>query len=99
MTIATQLAAATLDLPSSLRIADVAELRPACEAALRGDGPLVCDGSRVELIDAAGLQLVAALARACAEGGRGFELRTPSVALCSAAQLGDFARHFGLATA
>ena len=90
-------ATATLKLPASLRIADVGEVRALCDAALAGAGPLVCEAEQLEQVDAAGLQLLVALSRACAAGDRGFELRAPSEALISAARSSGFAAPLGLA--
>lgn len=89
-------AGTTLRLPSSLRIADVAEFRPQCDAALEGEGTLGCEADAVEFIDAAGLQLLVALSRACAQRARDFEIRTPSPAFAGAARIGGFAPLLGL---
>ncbi len=86
-----------LRLPSSLRIADVAEFRAACDPLLTGNGPLTVEADEVEYIDAAGLQLLVALSRACATQGRAFALETPSATLCGAARVAGFAPLLGLA--
>ena len=97
MSTAADVVTATLTLPKSLRIADVAEVRAQCDAALAGAGPLVCEAEHLEQVDAAGLQLLVALSRACAANARGFELRTPSAALLGAARSCGFAPLLGLA--
>ncbi|MGE0859808.1 MAG: lipid asymmetry maintenance protein MlaB [Gammaproteobacteria bacterium] len=86
-----------LCLPSSLRIADVAEFRALCDPLLASDGPLAVDAAEVEYIDAAGLQLLVALSRACATQGRPFTLAAPSAALSAAARVAGFAPLLGLA--
>ena len=86
-----------LRLPSSLRIADVGEFRAQCDAALEGEGMLGCEADGVEFIDAAGLQLLVALARTCAERSRGFEVRAPSAAFTGAARVAGFGALLGMA--
>lgn len=97
MTTETCAGGALLTLPSSLRIADVAEFRALCEPLLAGDGPLTVEAGEVEYIDAAGLQLLVALSRVCAAQGRAFALGAPSAALGSAARIAGFAPLLGLA--
>jgi anti-anti-sigma regulatory factor len=70
-----------LVLPSSLLISDVGELYPDWLAHLQRGKPLVIDAGAVELVDGAGLQLLAALVKSAAEGRIGLSWREVSPAL------------------
>lgn len=83
-------------LGSSMMIADVAALFEKFTGCLEKQRPLTLDGSKVEKIDTAGLQLLTLLAL---EGpGRGVEIRwrKPSPVLLEAATKVDLAGHIGL---
>lgn len=90
--------AEALALRSTLRIGDVAEFRQECEAWLSTHSDqLVCDASVIEFVDAAALQYLVALRRHCVSLGRSFEIRKPSAAFASAAQVSGYALPLGLA--
>lgn len=76
-----------LVLPSELNIIRVAALRDewlAWLAGLEAGAAPALDGSAVDDVDAAGVQLLAALERSLAARGLGWRLATPSAALCEA---------------
>lgn len=76
-----------LRLPATLGIAQLAELHPQLDQALEKGGPLALDGSAVEQLDGAGLQLLLAFHRAATEAGHAPEWRKPSSPLGTAAAL------------
>lgn len=63
-------AAALAVLDSSLTIADVSECHTCLRLHLQGEGALQLDGGAVEMIDGAGLQLLAACVKQAREQGR-----------------------------
>ena len=91
--------AAVINLRSTLRIGDVAEFKQEADALLaREPGkPVVCDASVIEFIDAAALQLLVAMAHACAGQQRAFAIGAPSAAFLSAATVSGYAAPLGLA--
>jgi anti-anti-sigma regulatory factor len=78
---------APLQLDSRLTIAQAAELHRALAGRLADGGPVVLDGSRVEEIDTAMLQLLASLWRTARERGIPCAWQTASDALRHAAAL------------
>ena len=77
-----------LALPPELTIYTAAETRTAWLAALAesGDGPLAVDSGAVTEVDAAGVQLLASLARTLAAQQRALQLVEPSAALRGACE-------------
>ena len=78
-----------LQLPQELTIYAVGELHPQwlgwlTQTASAGCEEAPVDGSAVDQVDAAGLQLLVALQRGLAERGMRMRLDTPSAALCEA---------------
>lgn len=63
-------AQSVLRLEASLVIGDVGEFYQACHRALENAGPLTIDGSAIEVIDGAGLQLLAACVKEAVGQGR-----------------------------
>lgn len=57
----------SLELPSSLTIADVGEIYALLRDALQQDAEVTLDGSSVDVIDGAGIQLLAALFKEASE--------------------------------
>lgn len=57
----------TIDLGVSCTVAEIAALKAACLAALDGKDPPAIDGTRVERVDTAGLQVLVAFAIDCME--------------------------------
>jgi anti-anti-sigma regulatory factor len=88
-----------INLPSSLRIGDVTAFKQQGDALLATAPaePVLCDASAVEFIDAAALQLLAAMSQACAGQQRNFTIATPSAAFMSAATVSGYAALLGLA--
>lgn len=62
-----------VELPSSLTIADVGELHSTLVPKLQRVAPLFLDGKHVEVVDGAGLQLLASLVKTALE--KGIEIR------------------------
>lgn len=87
-------------LPSSVRVADLAELKQTCDRALGAScaAALELDGSAVDAVDAAALQYFAALRLACQAAGRAFAIVAPSANLLSAARSAGFTTHIGAAS-
>jgi anti-anti-sigma regulatory factor len=56
-----------LDLGSSCTLTDIAALRVACLAALEAKEPPAIDGTRVERVDAAGIQVLVGFTIDCME--------------------------------
>jgi anti-anti-sigma regulatory factor len=78
-----------LELPASVTIHGIRALHAEIQAQLRpGASPrrLVVDGSKVEEIDTAGLQLLLAARRSADAAGAGIEWRSLPVVLLRAAQ-------------
>lgn len=88
---------ASLQLDSRLTIAQAADLHRSLAARLAGGGAVVLDGSRVEEIDTAVLQLLASLWRTARERGIPCAWQAASDALRQAAALIGVteALHFG----
>ncbi|HSJ49424.1 MAG TPA: STAS domain-containing protein [Gammaproteobacteria bacterium] len=76
-----------LRLPATLGIARMAELHPQLDQALEKGGPLALDGSAVEQLDGAALQLLLAFQLAAVQAGRAPDWRKPSPQLREAAAL------------
>lgn len=76
-----------LRLPATLGIAQLAELHPQLDQALEKGGPLALDGSAVEQLDGAALQLLLAFQLAAVQAGRVPDWRKPSPQLREAAAL------------
>jgi len=71
-----------LELPRELCVPAVAALRLACLAWLDAqDADELVDASRIDEVDAAGVQLLVALSRTLASRGRPLRLQAPSDAL------------------
>jgi anti-anti-sigma regulatory factor len=77
-----------LTLPAELTIYTAGETRSAWLAWLaeHGDGPLAVDAAPVAEVDAAGVQLIAALSRSLAAQQRELRLLDPSPALRNACE-------------
>lgn len=73
-----------IELGKTLGIREAAELRERLLAAIEA-GPLVLDGSAVERVDSAGLQLLVSLQRSLAARGETLTYRGVSTALADAA--------------
>ena len=80
----------SVDLGQSLDITGVSQLHGRLAEALQGGGRVALDGSRIERVDAAGIQLLVAFAHAAAErGGWHWQGGTaPQPVADAAAQLG-----------
>ena len=74
----------TIELPSVLDISRVTEAKASLLEALDRGGEVVVDGSQVERIDAAGVQLLYAFVRELVRQDRDFCWQTPSEHLTSA---------------
>ena len=74
----------TIELPSVLDISRVTEAKVGLLEALDRGGEVVVDGSHVERIDAAGVQLLYAFVRELVKQDRDFCWQTPSERLTSA---------------
>jgi anti-anti-sigma factor len=87
-----------INLGSTLRIGEVTEFKQEADALLAAapGTPVLCDASAVEFIDAAALQLLVAMAKACAGQQREFAIGTPSAAFLGAATASGFAAPLGL---
>lgn len=74
--------ALALDLGSSCTLTEVAALRAACIAALDSKDPPVIDGTRVERVDAAGVQVLVGFTIDCMERSVNFSWtgRSPQLA-------------------
>lgn len=83
-------------LPSTLTIAEVAELHAVFVERILAVAPFPIDGSEVESVDNAGLQLLAAVWQSAEAKGIDVELRSPSPALCTAARQIGLAERFGI---
>ena len=70
-----------LSLVPSLTIVDVGEFYEACHAALHTTGPLLIDGSAVEVIDGAGLQLISCCVKDAIDNGKEVQWQQVSEAL------------------
>lgn len=78
-----------LVLPSSLTIREVAEMHPLWTGQLVSDGTVTIDASAVEIIDGAGLQLLAALSKGAEQRNSALAWRNvPPVLTEAVAQLG-----------
>ena len=77
----------SIELPAQLSIVHAAELHRTLVTRLGAGGPLVIDGSRVEEIDTAILQLLAGLWRSARERGLGCTCHNPSGTLRKTADL------------
>ena len=88
----------TLELPARLDIAAVGGLKHLLDAALASAQPPTLDASRVEHVDAAGLQLLLAFQHANSAGGASATWRDPSPALIEAAALLGITEALHLAT-
>lgn len=86
-------------LDARLSIARSAELHGELRARLEEGAPILIDGSQVEEIDTAILQLLASLWRTCAERGVECKWRGPSDALRRAAALIGIEPMLGMGTA
>lgn len=82
-----------MPFPVSTRIGELSELKEMAMAGLTdaSAGPVVCELSQVETIDAAALQFLVALRCACEQAARPFELRAPSAAFAATARSAGFA--------
>jgi anti-anti-sigma regulatory factor len=69
---------ATVTLDASLTIAETAALQEVMLTHLRSMTPLCLDASEVEMIDTAGLQLVATAYKTASEKGLEFRIKDPS---------------------
>lgn len=75
-----------LVLESSLTIADVGEYHGVMSSYLEGGEPLTIDGSRVDAVDGAGLQLLSAFVKELIQKGTGVTWDGASETLLRAAQ-------------
>jgi anti-anti-sigma regulatory factor len=75
-------AVTAVDLGSSCTLTDVAALRAACIAALEAHDPPAIDGTQVERVDAAGIQVLVGFTIDCMERSINFSWvgRSPSLA-------------------
>lgn len=78
---APQAAPGTIDLGASCTLHEVAALRGVCLAALEAKEPPVIDGSRVERVDTAGLQVLVGFTIDCMERSINFSWAGRSDAL------------------
>lgn len=76
-----------LKLGGCLEMDNLGEMSERFLAALTEGGLIVLDGSALERIDGAGMQLLLALARTAGQEGVGIEWRQPSRCLLEAAEL------------
>ena len=83
-------------LESALTIAESAELHEILLGHLRAMAPLTINAAQVEVIDAAGLQLVAATFRAARERGLSVQIDAPSACFVSASRQIGLDGLFGL---
>jgi anti-anti-sigma regulatory factor len=79
-------AAAVIRLPSAITINNVAELHRQLRTRLQGGTPLLLDGSAVQTLDGAGIQLLLALANTAQQLGAGLSWQVASEVLCDAGQ-------------
>jgi anti-anti-sigma regulatory factor len=86
-----------LTIPEVVTIAEVSSLAAECRRVLAAGQRLRVDGSRVQRIDTAGLQLLAALVADAARRRIGFEWSECSEALTSTARLLGMDRHLVMA--
>ena len=82
-----------IPLGSAMRVADVTELKAACDLMT---GDLNLDASEIENVDAAVLQYLVALRRHCEAETRNFAVLNPSAAFIKAAALVGFQAELGL---
>ena len=68
-------------------VTDARSLYDKLGAALAGTAPIVVDGTRVERVDAAAMQILAIFCRTARERGLALEWRKPSAGLQQAAQI------------
>lgn len=84
---------ATFTCPNEVVISAVVDVREGLLATLRAEGDLALDGSNVERVDGAGVQLLFAFVHEARQSGRAIRI-TPSPALCDAIALAGLTEHF-----
>jgi ABC-type transporter Mla MlaB component len=88
-----------IELETTLGIGDAGRLYQKLAATMEEKRAVVFDGSRIEMVDTAVLQLLAAFMRARQDDGVAVRWQTPSQALRRTATLLDLGGHLGLASA
>ncbi len=83
-------------LESALTIAESAELHNVLLGHMRASTSLVINASEVEMVDTAGLQLIAAMFKTASEKGVPVRIDTPSACFDGAARQVGLAALFGL---
>ena len=76
-----------LQFAASLTIGDVGDFYEVCHQALDDSGPFILDAEAVEVIDGAGIQMIAACVKEAIEQGREVRWQSTSEALVRAARI------------